>query len=234
MKRLRLTIDSRTVIGRSGETILLVARRNGIAIPTLCNLPGLEPAGACRVCIVEIDGHSRPLPACITVIEQGMNVHTDTAHLQNSRRMIVELLLAERNHTCPVCTMNNACELQTLARGLGIDHLRYTALAPYATADLSHPRFGIDHNRCILCRRCVRTCDEVEGAHTWDVTGRGTASRIISDLDQPWGESRTCTDCGKCVRACPTGALFEKGAEQTRKDPGCLERIMAWRERRGE
>lgn len=232
MKRIRLTIDGRTVTGRAGETILLTARRNGIAIPTLCNLPGVEPAGACRVCIVEVDGYPRPVPACITAIEQHMMIRTDTDRLRQKRRMIIELLLAERNHTCPVCTMNNACELQTLARELGIDHLRYTAPAPHATVDLSHPRFGIDHNRCILCRRCVRVCDEIEGAHTWDVTGRGTASSIICDLAQPWGESGTCTDCGKCVRACPTGALFEKGAEQTRKDPGCLERIVAGRGRR--
>ena len=232
MKRLRLIIDDRAVTGRTGETILQVALRSGIAIPTLCNLPGLDPVGACRVCIVEVDGLPRPVPACITAIETGMRVRTDTDRLRHNRRLIVELLLAERNHTCPVCIMNNACELQTLARDLGIDHIRYTAATPQAAVDLTHPRFGIDHNRCILCRRCVRVCDEVEGAHTWDVCGRGAASRIISDLSEPWGGSATCTCCGKCVNACPTGALFEKGVERTNKDAGCLERITAWRKRR--
>jgi len=146
--------------------------------------------------------------------------------------MIVELLLAERNHTCPVCTMDGNCELQTLAKLLGIDHVRYGFISPQMTVDISQPRFGIDHNRCILCRRCVRVCDEVEGAHTWDVSARDAESRIISDLAEPWGDSATCTACGKCVQTCPTGALFEKGAEKTRKGGICLERLVEWRGRR--
>jgi len=232
MKRISLTINGRTVSGREGQTILQLARQHGIAIPTLCNLPGLTPAGACRVCIVEVAGYPRPVPACATTVEQGMQVSTDSGRIRDARRMIVELLLAERNHTCPVCVMDGNCELQSLAKLLGIDHVRYGYIAPQMTVDISQPRFGIDHNRCILCRRCVRVCDEIEGAHTWDVSGRGTGSRIISDLAEPWGDSTTCTDCGKCVRACPTGALFEKGAEGTRKGTGCLERLVEWRGRR--
>lgn len=232
MKRITLTINGTSVSGRAGQTILQLARQHGIAIPTLCNLPGLAPAGACRVCIVEVAGYPRPLPACASAAEQGMVVSTDTARIRDARRMIVELLLAERNHTCPVCVMDGNCELQSLARLLGIDHVRYGYIAPQAAVDITQPRFGIDHNRCILCRRCVRVCDEIEGAHTWDVSGRGAGSRIISDLAEPWGDSTTCTDCGKCVRACPTGALFEKGAEKTRKSTDCLERLVEWRARK--
>jgi len=232
VSRISLTIDSTPVSGKTGETILQVARRHGIPIPTLCSYPGLAPLGACRVCIVEIAGHLRPLPACATPAEQGMAVSTDTERLRNARRMIVELLLAERNHTCPVCVMDGACELQTLAKLLGIDHVRYGFIAPLAAVDISQARFGIDHNRCILCRRCVRVCDEVEGAHTWDVSGRGAESRIICDLAGSWGDSPTCTDCGKCVRVCPTGALFEKGPGNTAKGGICLERLVDWRERR--
>jgi len=232
MKRISLIIDERPVTGKAGETILLVARNNGTAIPTLCNFPGLAPAGACRVCIVEVAGYPRPVPACATPAEQGMVVCTDSWRIQEARRMIVELLLAERNHTCPVCVMDGNCELQTLAKLLGIDHVRYGYIAPQLAVDISQPRFGIDHNRCILCRRCVRVCDEVEGAHTWDVSGRGGGSTIISDLAEPWGDSVTCTDCGKCVRACPTGALFEKGAEKTSKGTNCLERLVEWRGRK--
>jgi bidirectional [NiFe] hydrogenase diaphorase subunit len=160
-----------------------------------------------------------------------MVVNTNSTRILNARRMIVELMLAERNHTCPVCIMDGNCELQSLAESLGIDHVRYGFIAPQMTVDLSHARFGIDHNRCILCRRCVRVCNEVEGAHTWDVSGRGSDSRIISDLAEPWGESSTCSDCGKCVHSCPTGALFEKGPEKTRKDRDCLERLVTCRGR---
>jgi bidirectional [NiFe] hydrogenase diaphorase subunit len=232
VKRINLTINGSTVKGRKGQTLLQVALGHGITIPTLCNLPGLAPAGACRVCVVEIAGYPRPLPACATPAEEGMDVTTDSPRLQAARRQVIELLLAERNHQCPVCVMNTHCELQTLAKLFGIDHVRYGFLSPQLPVDISHPRFGIDHNRCILCRRCVRVCDEVEGAHTWDVGGRGAASRIISDLDQPWGESSTCTGCGKCVQSCPTGALFEKGVEQTPKGAVCLERLVEWRGRK--
>ncbi|HEX9080093.1 MAG TPA: bidirectional hydrogenase complex protein HoxU [Desulfuromonadaceae bacterium] len=231
MPRLTLTIDGLTVRAGRGDTILHAARSRGIAIPTLCNLEGLAPMGGCRVCIVEIEGRPRPVPACATEAEPGMVVKTDSERLLAMRRMIVELLLAERNHSCPVCVMNGTCELQTLAARLGIDHVRYGFISPAARVDISHERFGIDHNRCILCRRCVRVCNEVEGAHTWDVGGRGAASRIVSDLAEPWGESATCTGCGKCVQACPTGALFEKGAGATRKGTICLERLVEWRKR---
>ena len=90
-------------------------------------------------------------------------------------------------------------------------HVRYPYLFPEVAVDASHDRFILDHNRCILCTRCVRVCDEIEGAHTWDVMGRGTHSRVITDMNQPWGDSETCTSCGKCVQACPTGALSGKG-----------------------
>lgn len=231
MKRITVTIDGQTLAGFERQTLLQVARNNGITIPTLCNYPGLDALGACRVCIVEVAGTPRPLPACATMAEAGMVVSTCSERIQNSRRLIVELLLAERNHTCPVCTMNGKCELQTLAKELKIDHLRYDYLAPYLKVDVTHARFGIDHNRCILCRRCVRVCQQIEGAHTWDVCGRGAASRIISDLADPWGDSTTCTGCGKCVRCCPTGALFEQGPLQSGQDALDLEKLANWRDR---
>lgn len=229
MKPINLTINGHSLRAQAGETLLQVASQHDIDIPTLCNFPGLQPFGSCRICIVEVAGYPRPVPACATLAEQGMVVCTDTDRIQNARRMIIELLLAERNHTCPVCVMDGNCELQSLAKTLGIDHLRYEHMAPFLPVDVSQSRFGIDHNRCILCRRCLRVCDQIEGAHTWDVSGRGSESRIISDLAEPWGESSSCTDCGKCVRICPTGALFEKGAEKTRKGSICLDKLVEWR-----
>lgn len=210
-----LSIDGKDAGARADETILEVARENGIEIPTLCQVDGLSTVGACRLCIVEVKGTNKLLPACTTHVSDGMEVTAHSDRLAQYRRMIVELLFAEGNHICSVCVANGNCELQTLAQELGVDHIRFPYLYGKRTVDASHERFVMDHNRCILCTRCVRVCDEVEGAHTWDVMGRGTDARVITDLAQPWGDSDTCTSCGKCVSVCPTGALFEKGKAVT-------------------
>jgi bidirectional [NiFe] hydrogenase diaphorase subunit len=206
-----LKIDDRDVSARAEETLLDVARQNNIFIPTLCELKGLEMIGACRLCLVEVKGNPKLLPACVTRVEEGMEVSTSTERLQRYRRQILELLFTERNHVCSVCVSNGHCEMQTLAQKLDITHVHYPYRYPAADVDASHDRFVIDHNRCILCTRCVRVCDSIEGAHTWDVMGRGITAKVITDLNQPWGSSETCTSCGKCVHVCPTGALFEKG-----------------------
>ena len=206
-----LTIDGKHVGAEESETILEAATDAGINIPTLCHLDGLTNVAACRLCLVEVAGTKKLLPSCVTNVAEGMEVKTDTERLRKYRLMILELLFAERNHVCSVCVSNGHCELQSRAQGQGMMHVRFQYLYPNASVDASHERFVVDHNRCILCTRCVRVCDEIEGAHTWDVMGRGTASRVITDLNQPWGTSESCTGCGKCVQVCPTGALFEKG-----------------------
>ena len=206
-----LTIDGREVACGVGETILAAATENGIRIPTLCHLDGLSDVGACRLCLVEVAGSPKPRLACMTPAEEGMVVATAGERLAEWRATIVEMLFLERNHICSVCVANRHCELQDLAVELRVDHFKLPAVYPRLGVDTSHRLFGIDHNRCVLCTRCVRVCDEVEGAHTWDVMGRGLAARVVTDLGTPWGESGTCTSCGKCVQVCPTGALFEKG-----------------------
>lgn len=206
-----LKIDDRDVSAREDETILEVARENGIAIPSLCYLEGLSAVGGCRLCLVEVRGVSRPVPACVTRVEEGMQIVTNSERILKYRRMNLELLFAEGNHICAVCVSNGRCELQGLAQSFGMTHVRFPYLYPQLTVDASHERYVIDHNRCVLCTRCVRVCDEIEGAHTWDVMGRGIEAQVITDLNQPWGTSETCTSCGKCVHVCPTGALFEKG-----------------------
>jgi bidirectional [NiFe] hydrogenase diaphorase subunit len=206
-----LQINGKDCSARGGETILDVARENNIFIPTLCHLDGLEDIGACRLCLVEVKGSNKLLPACLTAVQEGMEVSVDSPKLENYRRTILELLLSERNHICSVCVSNGHCELQSLAVKLGVNHVRVSYLCPQLDVDATNRRFVIDHNRCILCGRCVRVCDEIEGAHTWDVMGRGIDCRVITDLNQPWEKSESCTGCGKCVHVCPTGALVEKG-----------------------
>lgn len=206
-----LKIDGRDVSARSDQTILEVARENGINIPALCHVDGLTPVGACRLCIVEVVGWRRLVPACVTRVFEGMEVITSNERIDRHRLQILELLFSERNHVCAVCVSNAHCELQALAQALGMDHVNVRYRYPSLNVDASHDRFVLDPNRCILCTRCVRVCDEIEGAHTWDVFGRGVDARVITDLSQPWGDSESCTACGKCVHVCPTGALSEKG-----------------------
>jgi len=204
-----LIIDGEEVSALRGQTILEVARENDINIPTLCHLEGLSDVGACRLCLVEIKGSNKLLPACVATVFEGMEVSTNTERLQKHRRMILEMLFAERNHICSVCVSNGHCELQTLGQEQGLTHIRLPYRNPELKVDASHERFTADHNRCILCTRCVRACAEIEGAHVWDVMGRGINSIVITDLNDEWGKS-TCTRCGKCVQVCPTGALFDK------------------------
>ncbi|MFA5976357.1 MAG: bidirectional hydrogenase complex protein HoxU [Elusimicrobiota bacterium] len=215
-----LKINGLDVSASEGEKILDVARQNGIQIPTLCQLDGLTSVGACRLCLVEVKGTPKLLPACVTSVEEGMEVTTTSERLVKYRQMILELLFSERNHICSVCVSNGHCDLQGMAQAHGMTHVRFPYLYPQQGVDASHRRYVMDHNRCILCARCVRVCDEIEGAHTWDIQGRGGDAFVITDFNQPWGESQTCTSCGKCVQVCPTGALSEKGksvAEMTKK-----------------
>jgi bidirectional [NiFe] hydrogenase diaphorase subunit len=229
-----LTINGEMISAREGETILTAAQEAGIHIPTLCYLEGVTAVAACRMCIVEVAGSSRPQSACVTQAVEGMVVLTNTDKLQEYRRMTVEMLFAEGNHICAVCVANENCELQDMAIEVSMDHSRFPYQFPARDIDVSHPMFGLDRNRCILCTRCVRVCDEIEGAHVWDVASRGGKSFIVSGMNQPWGEVEACTSCGKCVEACPTGALFRAGSTvaEMQHDRAKLEFLTTAREKR--
>ena len=228
MTTITIQVNGKQLATEPDKTILEVCRANDIEILTMCHLKGVMDVGACRLCLVEIEGINKLLSACTTKAAANMVIRTDTERIKKYQRITTELFFAERNHVCSVCVANGKCELQQLGYKVGMDHIRYPFLYPKCELDSSHAWYVIDHNRCIMCTRCVRVCNEVEGAHNWDVMNRGTQVRVISDFNSPWGESVTCTSCGKCVHACPTGAIWPKAIVQGQleKKPGIINELV--------
>ncbi len=206
-----LKINGAEITVSEGTTILKAARDNGITIPTLCYLEGLTSYGGCRLCLVEIAGSPKLFPACATPISSGMEVTTNSERLKEYRKMAVQMLLAERTHICSVCVADDHCELQELANQLGVDHVTLERNWTAIEIDSSHDFLVIDRNRCILCTRCIRVCDEIEGVHTLDLKLRGKDAQIIMDLDEHWANSCSCTSCRKCAKVCPVGAIYIEG-----------------------
>jgi formate dehydrogenase major subunit len=211
MPNVNVTIDgvAGTVPPRS--TVMEAAKLLGVDIPTLCDHPELRPIGACRICLVEVEKQRTLQPACTFPVSEGMVVHTESPAVVDSRRFVLQLLFSERNHYCMFCQMSGSCELQSLAYRYGLEHWIYDRPYPKLPVDASRVYFVMDHNRCILCRRCVRACDELVGNGTLGLKHRGANTMIIADMDVPFGES-SCVSCGTCLQVCPTGALMDRAS----------------------
>jgi NADH-quinone oxidoreductase subunit G/[NiFe] hydrogenase diaphorase moiety small subunit len=202
-----IVIDGKQSLVAPGATILEAARAMGLRIPTLCHHEDLCVASVCRICVVEVEGQRVLQASCSFPITQPITVHTYTRKVRKARRHILDLLLSEHRGECQTCSKNTRCELQALAKEYGVDYSRFEHPLPeLAPLDLSSYSVVRDMNKCILCRRCVRTCSMLQEVGALGVAGRGRQTRVTTYLDKPLGDV-TCINCGQCVNRCPTGAL---------------------------
>ena len=213
-KMVNLRMNGRQIRARAGQTVLEAAKAAGIDIPSLCHHPAITPHGACRICLVEIERQRTLQPACTFPVAEGMKVETESPKVIEERKFVLQMLFSERNHYCMFCEMSGDCELQALAYRYGMDHWIYQNPYPKIPVDGTRKYFIMDHNRCILCRRCIRACSELAANNTLGVKFRGARTMVSADMDAPFGES-TCVACGTCLQVCPTGSLVDRKSAYT-------------------
>ncbi len=234
MAAVNITINGQQIQAQMGQTIYEAAAAAGIDIPVLCHHPALPPEGACRICLVEIEKQRNLQPSCTFPVTEGMVVHTESERVIASRKFVLEMIFSERVHYCMYCPLSGSdtgsqCELQRLGYRYGLANWQF---APNYSkdwgVDASRKYFLMDHSRCILCRRCVRACDEIVANHTLGVRERGARTMIIADDDVRFGDS-SCISCGTCLQVCPTGALIDRrsaymgfGSDFTHTHTTCL------------
>ncbi|MBN2387277.1 MAG: (2Fe-2S)-binding protein [Anaerolineales bacterium] len=207
---IRLTIDGTSIEAREGQTILEVAREHGIRIPTLCYHKDLTPTGNCRMCLVEVTRQRFLQAACVTQVWDGMEIETGNEKVRRARKLSLELMLANHPQDCITCDVSGECELQDLAYEYQVCVPGWGAKGKRYPVDPDpNPFIRVDMNRCILCRRCVLACAEVQGRDVWGVAGRGIEECIVAGAGVHLLEAR-CESCGQCVAYCPTGALSNK------------------------
>ncbi len=206
MPDVQLTLNGKQITASSDKTILQVAKENGIDIPTLCYIEGLPPTGACRVCVVEVEGSRTLVASCHTPVGKGMVIQTHSPKVLEARRVILDLVLSSHCGTCYMCEKANMCELRKHAVDLGIGLPRFEVRKRYHQVETVSPYIERDLSKCILCRRCVRACTEIAKKNILAVGYRGFDSKIVYDTDREL-DSEACRDCGICISHCPTGAI---------------------------
>jgi iron-only hydrogenase group A len=218
-----IEVNGRELATSDGETILDVLKRNGISVPTLCHMPELFPTGACRMCVVEVEGMPNLIPSCAYPAADGMKIQTHSPRALRARKTIVELLLTNHPDDCLYCVRNGSCELQGLSENLGVRERRYTGKRTRLEQDVSSPSIVREPDKCILCGKCVRVCEEIQGVSAIDFIGRGSKTKIGTAFDEGLNVS-SCINCGQCIMVCPTGALREhshiKEVQAALGDPG--------------
>ena len=210
---MKVTINNKECWANPGETILTVAQREGIQIPTLCYLKGFTPTGSCRVCVVEVEGQRNLIPSCAYPVTEGMVVQTNSPRVRRSRKTIVELLIANHPQDCLTCVRNGNCELQDLAAQYGVRDVRYAGEIRGGKIDVASPSIERDPEKCILCGRCVRVCHETQNVGAIDFVRRGFRTAVAPAMDGSLN-AIACVFCGQCITVCPVGALREKSNEK--------------------
>ena len=208
MAEVTVTINGSQVSGHERMTILELAREKGIDIPTLCYLSNLPPIGACRLCVVEVEGSRTLLASCHTPITEGMVVNTHSARVLETRRVLLELLLASHPEVCLVCDKANICELRRIAADMDVGLPRFRAKKHYYPIEEEGSYIIRDMSKCILCRRCVIICEKLKGEKAFSIAYRGFDSKVVYGCDQPV-DKETCRDCDACISSCPSGALLK-------------------------
>jgi len=204
-----IEVNGKNVEAAPGEMLLDALKRAGVKVPTLCHMEGLFPSGACRMCVVEVEGQRNLIPSCASPVSDGMKVRTHSPRAIRARKTIIELLLANHPDDCLYCVRNGSCDLQGLAEELGVRQRRYVGRKNQCFEDTSSPSIVRDPEKCILCGRCVRVCEEIQGVSAIDFIGRGSKTRVGTTFNAGLNVSN-CINCGQCIMVCPTGALTEQ------------------------
>lgn len=202
----RFTIDGTECMAARGQYLVDAARENGVFIPTLCNYPGVKPKGSCRICTVKVNG--KLMTACTTPVAEGMNIENESSDINELRKSIIELLFIEGNHFCPACEKSGNCELQALAYRFRMMVPRFPYQFPNRVVDATHPRILKDHNRCILCKRCIRVITDETGRSIFAYRKRSSSVEVV--VDPKLGKQLTEELAQKAMDVCPVGSILVK------------------------